>query len=208
MAVSAIGLFGRRPQTLPFISIDCNFNVHSRVMHRDVGSTFWFGGICRRQGSPNLLLIVNVIAMFFCSCGTVQLQIIAIDIDTLIPERRKEVDGFNVETPGFLTDPVPISSSSDSLTDAWTHTVYKLCHNQVFVDYVMHSSFAYRQLNSNFMCGDPTILSYDLIHSRNRGTIGHNVRLPRRGITLTPPEYGAPCETLLSIRLFHPTINM
>ncbi|GBM48954.1 hypothetical protein AVEN_150786-1 [Araneus ventricosus] len=43
----------------------------------------------------------------------------------------------------------------------------------------MHSSFAYRQFNRNFTCGDPTILPYELIHSRNRGTVGHNLRLPR-----------------------------
>ncbi|GBN90649.1 hypothetical protein AVEN_134038-1, partial [Araneus ventricosus] len=73
---------------------------------------------------------------------------------------------------------------------------------KLFVDYVMHSSSAYRQFNSNFTCGEPTILPYEFIHSRNRGTVGHNVRLPRtwqdldvyasRLITLTPPEYGAP----------------
>ncbi|GBL91907.1 hypothetical protein AVEN_172812-1 [Araneus ventricosus] len=60
---------------------------------------------------------------------------------------------------------------------------HSLCTNlsitKFFVDYVMHSSFAYRQLNSNFTCGDPTILPYERIHSRNRGTVGHNVRLPR-----------------------------
>ncbi|GBN61446.1 hypothetical protein AVEN_189116-1 [Araneus ventricosus] len=88
---------------------------------------------------------------------------------------------------------------------------------KLFVGYVMHSSFAYRQFNSNFTCGDPTILPYGLIHSRNRGTVSHKLRLPRawqvlnvytpRLITPTPPEYGAPCETLLSVRLFHPTIN-
>ncbi|GBN77757.1 hypothetical protein AVEN_69537-1 [Araneus ventricosus] len=59
---------------------------------------------------------------------------------------------------------------------------HPLCTNfaitKVFVDYVMHSSFAYRQFNSNFTCGDPTILPYELIHSRNRGTVVHNVRLP------------------------------
>ncbi|GBO34436.1 hypothetical protein AVEN_22846-1, partial [Araneus ventricosus] len=43
----------------------------------------------------------------------------------------------------------------------------------------MHSSFDYLQFNSNFTCGDPTIQPYELIHSRSRGTIGHNVRLPR-----------------------------
>ncbi|GBL85971.1 hypothetical protein AVEN_59519-1 [Araneus ventricosus] len=60
---------------------------------------------------------------------------------------------------------------------------HPLCTNfsitKLFVDYVMHSSFAYRQLNSNFTCGDPTILPYELIHGRNRDTVGHNVRLPR-----------------------------
>ncbi|GBM83618.1 hypothetical protein AVEN_260295-1 [Araneus ventricosus] len=35
------------------------------------------------------------------------------------------------------------------------------------------------QLNTNFTCGDPMILLYELIHSRNRGTVGHNVLLPR-----------------------------
>ncbi|GBN93952.1 hypothetical protein AVEN_165878-1 [Araneus ventricosus] len=60
---------------------------------------------------------------------------------------------------------------------------HSLCTNfaitKLFVDYVMHSSFAYRQFKRNFMCGDPTILPYELIHSRNRGTVGHNARLPR-----------------------------
>ncbi|GBM64831.1 hypothetical protein AVEN_197050-1 [Araneus ventricosus] len=97
---------------------------------------------------------------------------------------------------------------------------HPLCTNfaitKLFVYYVLHSSFAYRQFNSNFTCGDPTILPCELIHSRNRGTVGHNGRLPRasqnldvyesRLITLTPPEYGAPCETLLSVHLFHPAI--
>ncbi|GBN19380.1 hypothetical protein AVEN_120678-1, partial [Araneus ventricosus] len=46
--------------------------------------------------------------------------------------RRKGVDGFSVETAGLLTDPVPISPSSDSLTDAWASTMHKLCHSQAF----------------------------------------------------------------------------
>ncbi|GBO42596.1 hypothetical protein AVEN_167004-1 [Araneus ventricosus] len=85
---------------------------------------------------------------------------------------------------------------------------------KLFVDYAMHSSFAYRWFNSNFTCVDQTIMSYELIYSRNRGTVGHNVRLPRawqvldvyasRLITLIPPEYGSPCQTLLSVHLFHP----
>ncbi|GBN70143.1 hypothetical protein AVEN_86940-1 [Araneus ventricosus] len=48
----------------------------------------------------------------------------------------------------------PFSPSSDSLTP----TVHRLCHNQAFSDYAMHSSFAYRQFNSNFTYGYPTIL--------------------------------------------------
>ncbi|GBO07263.1 hypothetical protein AVEN_23143-1 [Araneus ventricosus] len=70
----------------------------------------------------------------------------------------------------------------------------------------MHSSFAYRQFNSNFKCGDPTILPYELIHSRNRGTVGHIVLdiYTFRLITLTPLKYRAPCENLLSVHLFHP----
>ncbi|GBN00103.1 hypothetical protein AVEN_145566-1 [Araneus ventricosus] len=95
-----------------------------------------------------------------------------------------------------------------------------LCTNfaKLLVDYVMHSFFAYRQLNSNFTCGYPTTLVYELIHSGNRCIVGHNVRLPRawqvldvyasRLITLTPPEYSAPCETLLSLHFFHPAINL
>ncbi|GBN30914.1 hypothetical protein AVEN_152140-1 [Araneus ventricosus] len=70
----------------------------------------------------------------------------------------------------------------------------------------MHSSIAYRQFNSNFMCCDPMILPYELVPSRNPGTVGHNVRLPweewqvldvyaSRLITLTPPEYGAPLSS-------------
>ncbi|GBN87851.1 hypothetical protein AVEN_249100-1 [Araneus ventricosus] len=99
---------------------------------------------------------------------------------------------------------------------------HPLCTNfaiiQLSVYYVMHSSFAYRQFNSNFTCGDPTILPYERIHSRNRGTVSHNVRLPRPWqvlyvyasclITLTPPEYDAPCDTLLSLHLFHLAINL
>ncbi|GBL76403.1 hypothetical protein AVEN_53179-1 [Araneus ventricosus] len=98
---------------------------------------------------------------------------------------------------------------------------HPLCANfvitKLFVDYVMGSSFAYRQFNSNFTCGDPTILPYELFHSRNRGTVGLNVSLPRawqvldfyasRLITLTPPDYGSPCESLLSVHLFHPAIK-
>ncbi|GBO38602.1 hypothetical protein AVEN_24270-1 [Araneus ventricosus] len=89
---------------------------------------------------------------------------------------------------------------------------------KLFVDCVMHSSFAYRQFNSNFTCGDPAILPYELVHSRDRGTVGHNVRLPRawqvldvyasRLIMLTPPEYSAPCKALLSLHLFHIEINL
>ncbi|GBM31793.1 hypothetical protein AVEN_166900-1 [Araneus ventricosus] len=103
---------------------------------------------------------------------------------------------------------------------------YPMCTNfditKLFVDYMMHSSFAYRQFNSNFTCGDPTIFPYDL----NNGTISQPKSchcwsqrcLPRawqvfdvfasRPITLTPPENGAPCETLLSIQLFKPAINL
>ncbi|GBN30913.1 hypothetical protein AVEN_152139-1 [Araneus ventricosus] len=127
---------------------------------------------------------------------------------------QKGVDGFSVETAG--SGKHPFSPSSDSLTDAWAPTVHKLYHNQAFLDYVMHSSFAYRQFNSNFTCGDPMILPYEPIQSRNRGTVGHNVRLPRAWqvldvyTSLTPPEYGAgaPNETLLSVHLFHPAINL
>ncbi|GBM79541.1 hypothetical protein AVEN_64495-1 [Araneus ventricosus] len=81
-----------------------------------------------------------------------------------------------------------------------------LCTNfaitKLFVDYVMHSSFAYGQSNSNFVCGHPTILHYELIHSRNRGTVDHKMHLPRAwqvldvhtsGLKmLTPAEYDAP----------------
>ncbi|GBM53041.1 hypothetical protein AVEN_22416-1 [Araneus ventricosus] len=65
---------------------------------------------------------------------------------------------------------------------------------------------------ANFTCGDLTILPYELIHSRNRDTVGHNVHLLRawqvldvyasRLITLTPPEYFAPYETLLFLENF------
>ncbi|GBM71532.1 hypothetical protein AVEN_41661-1, partial [Araneus ventricosus] len=51
-------------------------------------------------------------------------------------------------------------------------------HNQAFCG-LCYSSFVYRQFNSNFTCGVPTILPYELIHSQNRGTIGHKVLLPR-----------------------------
>ncbi|GBO02430.1 hypothetical protein AVEN_79266-1 [Araneus ventricosus] len=95
-----------------------------------------------------------------------------------------------------------------------------LCTNfaitKLFVDYVMHSPFAYRQFSSNFTYGDPTILPYKFIRTRNRGTVGQNVRLPRAwqvldvyaSLTLTPPGYGQPCEALFSVHLFHPAINL
>ncbi|GBN42634.1 hypothetical protein AVEN_158198-1, partial [Araneus ventricosus] len=121
---------------------------------------------------------------------------------------KKGVDGFSVETSG--SGKHPFSPSSDSLTDAWAPTMHKSCHNQAFfLDYVIHSSFAYRQFNSNFTCGYPKIRPYKLIDSRNRGTVDHNMRLSREWqvfdvyayhlIMLTPPGYGAPCEKLLSI---------
>ncbi|GBN54286.1 hypothetical protein AVEN_5261-1, partial [Araneus ventricosus] len=37
--------------------------------------------------------------------------------------------------------------------------------------------------NSNFKCGDPTILPYELIHGRNRGTVGHIVPPPNADTT-------------------------
>ncbi|GBO11315.1 hypothetical protein AVEN_263327-1 [Araneus ventricosus] len=53
---------------------------------------------------------------------------------------------------------------------------HPLCTNlaitKLFLDYMMHSSFAYRQFNSNFTFGDLTIVLHELIHSRNRGTVG------------------------------------
>ncbi|GBN97575.1 hypothetical protein AVEN_1411-1 [Araneus ventricosus] len=116
--------------------------------------------------------------------------------------RRKGVDGFSVETAGAGNH--PFSKSSDSLTDAWELTVHKLCITKLFVDYMMHSSFAYREVNSNFTCGDLKILPYEFIHSRNRGSVGHNVSMPRtwqvldayasRLITLISLEYGATRE--------------
>ncbi|GBM71185.1 hypothetical protein AVEN_266690-1, partial [Araneus ventricosus] len=76
----------------------------------------------------------------------------------------------------WVADGVPISPSSDSLTDAWRPTLHKFRHNQAFCGLCgAHSSFAYRQFNSNFTRGDPTILPYELIHSLIRGTVGHDV---------------------------------
>ncbi|GBM15454.1 hypothetical protein AVEN_142117-1 [Araneus ventricosus] len=39
-----------------------------------------------------------------------------------------------------------------------------------------------QKFNSNFMSSNPTILPYELIHSRNRGTVDHNVHLPAQGV--------------------------
>ncbi|GBN13413.1 hypothetical protein AVEN_270057-1 [Araneus ventricosus] len=41
------------------------------------------------------------------------------------------------------------------------------------------SLFCKEEFNTNFTSGDPAILLYELIHSRNRGTVGHNVCLPK-----------------------------
>ncbi|GBN83537.1 hypothetical protein AVEN_117428-1 [Araneus ventricosus] len=102
-------------------------------------------------------------------------------MDALIPAGRKGLDRFSAETLGLLTDPVHVPLLIDSSTQ---------------VSRVVIRRF----------------------HSRNRGTVGHNVLLPRAWqvldvfasllITLTPPEYGSPCETLLSAHLFHPEINL
>ncbi|GBN44816.1 hypothetical protein AVEN_80995-1, partial [Araneus ventricosus] len=115
--------------------------------------------------------------------------------------RRKGVDGFSVETAGLLRDPVPISRSSDSLTDDSAPTVHQLCRNQAFCGLY----------DAQFLC----LLTVQQQFSRamirrNHGTGGHIVldAYTSRLITLLPPEYGAPCETLLPVHLFHPAINL
>ncbi|GBM67941.1 hypothetical protein AVEN_185360-1 [Araneus ventricosus] len=64
---------------------------------------------------------------------------------------------------------------------------HPLCTNfaitKPFMDYVMHSSFAYRQFNSNFTCGDPTILTY---RSVLRGEISSSVFVSATASTLQP----------------------
>ncbi|GBL98467.1 hypothetical protein AVEN_111599-1 [Araneus ventricosus] len=94
---------------------------------------------------------------------------------------------------------------------------HPLCTNfaitKLFVDYVMHTV--------SLLIDPSTTISRVVIrqiHRRNLGTVGHKVRLPRAWtvldiyascfITLTPPEYGAPCDTLLSVHLFHSAINL
>ncbi|GBM65380.1 hypothetical protein AVEN_163657-1, partial [Araneus ventricosus] len=93
---------------------------------------------------------------------------------------------------------------------AWALTVRKLCHNQAFCGLCDAQFLCLLQFNSNFASGNPTIMPYELILSRYRGTVGHIVLdvYASHLITLTPPEYGAACETLLSIHLFHPAINL
>ncbi|GBO36388.1 hypothetical protein AVEN_188924-1 [Araneus ventricosus] len=76
--------------------------------------------------------------------------------------RRSGGDGFSVESAG--SGKHPFSPSSDSLTNALAPTVNKLPMTKLFVDYVMYSSFAYRQFNSNFTCSDPTILMHRAKH--------------------------------------------
>ncbi|GBN09944.1 hypothetical protein AVEN_28425-1 [Araneus ventricosus] len=118
-------------------------------------------------------------------------RLIAIDVDTLIPAYRKGVDGFSVETAG--SGKHPFSPSSDSLTLLGHQLCTNFAITKLFVDYVMHSSFVYRQFNSNFTCSDLTILPYGLIHSRNRGTVGPAqdvaspccLRVPPRNIDTT-----------------------
>ncbi|GBN85272.1 hypothetical protein AVEN_234622-1 [Araneus ventricosus] len=62
--------------------------------------------------------------------------------------RRKGVDGFSVETPG--SGKHPFSPSSDSLRLLGNPLCTNFTITKLFVDYAMHSSFAYRQFNSNF----------------------------------------------------------
>ncbi|GBM77577.1 hypothetical protein AVEN_45376-1, partial [Araneus ventricosus] len=139
-----------------------------------------------------------------------QLLIIDIDIDTLIPARRKGVDGFSAETAG--SGKHPFSSSSDSLTDAWAPTVHKLFHNQAFCGLCDAQSTAISRGVIRRFC---RMSSFTASLFTSCGTVGNNERLPRvfdvyasRLITLKPPKYGAPCETLLSVHIFHPAINL
>ncbi|GBM93355.1 hypothetical protein AVEN_159724-1 [Araneus ventricosus] len=70
--------------------------------------------------------------------------------NNFFPEtHRKGVDGFSIETPGLLKDPVPISPSSDSLTELGHRVCANFAITKLLVDYVMYISFAYRQFNSN-----------------------------------------------------------
>ncbi|GBN77758.1 hypothetical protein AVEN_69538-1 [Araneus ventricosus] len=66
-----------------------------------------------------------------------------IDIDTLIPVRRKGVDGFSVET-GVRQTKHQFSPSSDSLTLLGHPLCTNFAITKLFVDYVMHNSLAYR----------------------------------------------------------------
>ncbi|GBM05275.1 hypothetical protein AVEN_126505-1 [Araneus ventricosus] len=76
---------------------------------------------------------------------------------------------------GFTEDVAgpPIEIFQGALGSSWPHVAYTITFESfpvrlllmlwLFVNYLMHSSFGYRQFNSNFTHGDPTILPYELI---------------------------------------------
>ncbi|GBM11662.1 hypothetical protein AVEN_16967-1 [Araneus ventricosus] len=85
--------------------------------------------------------------------------------------KQRVVDSFSAETA--VSSKHSFLPSSNSLTLLGHTLCTKFDITKPFVDYVKHSSFAYRQFNSKFTYGNPTILAYEFIHSRNRGTVGH-----------------------------------
>ncbi|GBO17336.1 hypothetical protein AVEN_219842-1, partial [Araneus ventricosus] len=127
--------------------------------------------------------------------------------------RRKGVDGFRVETAGSVKH--PFSPSSDSLTDA--PAVHKLCHNQAFCGLYDAQFLCLSTVQQQFHVFRSDDSAVEIIHSRNRGTVGHNVSLPRawQGLDvyashlkmLTPREHGTTCDSLPSVHFFYPAIN-
>lgn len=90
-----------------------------------------------------------------------------------------------------------------------------------FVNYMMHSSFTYRQLNRNFTSGYSAVWAHPQPKFwkcwSQRCHVVTNVVCKACQlldiyasvfITLTPLEYDALWETLLSVHFFHPSINL
>ncbi|GBM91645.1 hypothetical protein AVEN_107752-1 [Araneus ventricosus] len=125
--------------------------------------------------------------------------------------RRKGEDGFSVETAG--SGKHPFSPSSDSLTDAWAPTLHKLCHNQAFCGLYDAQFLCLSTVQQQFhmwRCDDSAAGAYSQPKSWHCWSQHASARAWKvidayasRLITLTPPEYGAPCETLPSAHLFH-----
>lgn len=89
----------------------------------------------------------------------------------------------DVVTLTFIKCPNIDNEISSLIHEFWQIIRYQLCTNfcitKIVFEYVMYSSFTYRQFNGIFMTCEIIFLPYERIHNRNCVTVDHNMRLPR-----------------------------